>query len=162
MLITNWNVTVIANLQSGAVRHHAMEALTALSKYNGYYDKWQQIRQRYSLHRTNGDELFHALQRFFNTDLSLGGMLSRIKGMAQKLLPFRGQIVRFDALVGLRPAEPLESVRLINDNQTFQKYYDPEQMTLCHYKFPDPSYQKDKESVSIFCDAFNAGCSTRM
>ena len=112
-----------------------MEALTALSKYNGYYDKWQQIRQRYSLHRTNGDELFHALQRFFNTDLSLGGMLSRIKGMAQKLLPFRGQIVRFDALVGLRPAEPLESVRLINDNQTFQKYYDPEQMTLCHYKF---------------------------
>jgi hypothetical protein len=37
-----------------------------------------------------------------------------------------GQIVLFDTLVGLRPAKPLESVRLINDNQTFQRYYDSE------------------------------------
>lgn len=82
MLITNWNVIVIANLQSGAVRRHAMEAL---SKYKGYYDKWQQIRQRYSLHWTNGDESFYALQRFFNTELSLDMMFSRIKDMAQKV-----------------------------------------------------------------------------
>ena len=123
MLITNWNVSVIANLQSGAVRRHAMEALTALSKYNGYYDKWQQIRQRYSLHWTNGDESFHALQRFFNTELSLDVMLSLIKDMAQKLPPLIGQIVRFGTLVGLRPAELLECVRLINYNQTFQREY---------------------------------------
>ena len=91
---------VIANLQSGAVRRHAKEALTASSKYNGYYDKWQQIRQRYSLHWTNGDESFHALQRFFNTELSLDVMLSRIKDMAQKLPPLMGQIVCFGTLVG--------------------------------------------------------------
>ena len=123
MLITNWNVIVIANLQSGAVRRHAMEALTALSKYNGYYDKWQQIRQRYSLHRTNGDELFHALQRFFNTELSLDVMLSLIKDMAQKLPSLIGQIVCFWHTCWTRPAELLECVRLINDNQTFQREY---------------------------------------
>jgi hypothetical protein len=101
MLITNWNVIVIANLQSGAVRRHAKEALTASSKYKGYYDKWQQIRQRYSLHWTNGDdESFHALQRFFNTELSLDVMLSLIKDVAQKLPPLMGQIVRFGTLVG--------------------------------------------------------------
>jgi hypothetical protein len=47
-------------------------------------------------------------------------MLLRIKDMAQKLPPLIGQIVCFGTLIGLRPAEPLESVRLINDNQTFQ------------------------------------------
>jgi hypothetical protein len=77
---------MIANLQSGAVRRRAIEALT-VSKYNGYYDKWQQIRQRYSLHCTNCDESFHALQRFFNTELSLDVMLSRIKDMAQNYRP---------------------------------------------------------------------------
>jgi hypothetical protein len=88
MLIINGNVIVIANLQSGAVRRHAMEAL---SKYKGYYDKWQQqIRQRHSLHWTNGDESFHALQRFFKSELSLDVMLSRIKDMAQKLPPLMG------------------------------------------------------------------------
>ena len=100
MLITNWNVIVIANLQSGAIRPHAKEALTASPKYNGCYDKWQQIHQRYSLHWTNGDESFHALQRFFNTELSLDVMLSLIKDMAQKLPSLIGQIVCFGTLIG--------------------------------------------------------------
>ena len=78
---------------------------------------------------------FTPCRGFFNTDLSLDVILSRIKHMAQKLPPLIGQIVRFGTLVGLRPAELLECVRLIDDNQTFQKYYEPEQMTLCHYKF---------------------------
>jgi hypothetical protein len=35
-----------------------------------------------------------------------------------------GKIVKFDTLVGLRPAERVEAVELINnsDNQTFTKY----------------------------------------
>jgi hypothetical protein len=73
--------------------------LVAYAKYHGYYDKWEQIRQRYSLHWTNGDESFHALQRFFNTELSLDVMLSRIKDMAQKLPPLMGQIVCFAHLL---------------------------------------------------------------
>jgi hypothetical protein len=52
------------------------------------------------LHWTNGDESFHALQQFFNTELSLDVVLSRIKDMAQKLPPLMGQIVRFGTLVG--------------------------------------------------------------
>ena len=83
------------------------------------------------------DESFHALQRFFNTDLSLDGMLSRIKDMAQKLPPLIGQIVCFGTLVGPRATELFECFMLMKDDQTFQKYYDPEHMTLCHYKFHD-------------------------
>jgi intergrase/recombinase len=39
-------------------------------------------------------------------------------------------------LTGLRAAEVVESVRLINDKEAFQKYYDPEQMALLHWKMP--------------------------
>jgi hypothetical protein len=46
-----------------------------------------------------------------------------------------GQIVNFGVLVGLRGAEIVESVRLINDKEAFPKYYSYETMTLSHYKF---------------------------
>jgi hypothetical protein len=48
------------------------------------------------------------------------------------------KIGRFGTLTGLRPAEILESVRLIiddDDNQTFQKYYGSKQMVLQRWKF---------------------------
>jgi hypothetical protein len=80
------DATAIVNLQSGAIRRHAMEALTALSKYAGSYDKWQEIRKHYSLKWTNGDESLQSLQRFFNPDLSLDVMLQRIREMI-RLLP---------------------------------------------------------------------------
>ena len=76
------------------------------------------------------------MQRFFNPDLSLDTMLQRIGN--DRLLPsFMVQIVRLGYLAGLRPIEiVVESVRLINDKEALAKYYDPEQMTLDHYKFP--------------------------
>jgi hypothetical protein len=64
-----------------------MEALTALSKYNGCYDTWQQIRKRYSLKWTNGDESLQSLQRFFNPELSLDVMLEKVKEMIRLLPP---------------------------------------------------------------------------
>jgi hypothetical protein len=38
---------------SSAKRRHVMEALTVYSKYLGRYDRWCEIRKRYSLHWTN-------------------------------------------------------------------------------------------------------------
>jgi len=46
-----------------------------------------------------------------------------------------GQIVKFGVLVGLRPAELVESIRLINDKESFVQYYDPVQQALLHYRF---------------------------
>jgi hypothetical protein len=61
-----------------------MESLAAYAKYIGSYDKWQQIRHNYSLKWTNGNESLHAMQRFFNPDLTLDSMLQRVKEMIQK------------------------------------------------------------------------------
>jgi intergrase/recombinase len=127
-----------------------MEALAAYAKYNGSYDKWQQIRQCYSLHWTNGDESVQALLRFFNTELSLDKMIELIKEIAHKLPPLMGEIVKFGTLTGLRPTEILESVRLINNNQTFPVYYNAEQMTLQHYKFPDIFLRHTKKAFVSF------------
>ncbi len=66
---------------SGSIRRHTMEALTAYSKHLGCYDRWQQIRKRYSLHWTDGNESLQALQRFFNPESTLEIMLQRIKEM---------------------------------------------------------------------------------
>jgi intergrase/recombinase len=144
------DASAIVYIQSGAIRRHAMEALAAYAKYTGCYDSWQQIRQSYSLRWTNGDESLRSLQRFFNTELSLENIIELIKEMAHKLPPLMGQTVRFGALTGLRPSEILESVRLINNKETSPDYYNAEQMTLQHFKFPDIFLRHTKKAFLSF------------
>jgi hypothetical protein len=63
-------------------------------------------------------------------------MIQKVKEMVRLLpRPLMGQIVKFGVLVGLRPAELVESIRLINDKESFAQYYDPVQQALLHYKF---------------------------
>ena len=115
--------TRLVNIQSDAVRHHAMEALCIYSKYTGCYDRWQEMRKRYSLKWTNGNESLQSLQRFFNADLNMESMLERIKEMVRLLPGFMSRIIKFAVLVGLRPSEVVESVKLIN-------YTEPSQNTI--------------------------------
>jgi|SRR5918994_607658 intergrase/recombinase len=60
-----------------------------------------------------------------------------------------GKIVQWGCLVGLRPAEIVESVKLINDKEAFAKYYDPVQMTLFHWKYPQFVRTTKKAFVSF-------------
>lgn len=119
-------------------RHHAMVSLANLAKYEGRYDVWAAIRNRYSLKWTSGNESLQALQRFFNPDTStsLDGMLQQIRLMIKKTPTLMGKIIKFGVLVGLRSAEIVESVRLINSGVYTLQYYNPEQQVLQHYKFP--------------------------
>jgi intergrase/recombinase len=117
-----------------------MVSLANLARYQGRYDVWAAIRNRYSLKWTSGNESLQALQRFFNPDcLTLETMLQQVRQMIKILPPLMGQIVKFGTLVGLRSAEIVESVRLINrPSGKFpeDRYYNPEQQALLHYKFP--------------------------
>jgi intergrase/recombinase len=136
---------------SPANRKHALSALASLSKYQGRYDEWLRLRQRYNLKWTSGNESLQSMQRLFNPDFSLDVMLQRIKEMIRLLhSSFMGKIIQFAVLVGLRPAEVLESVKLINDKQAFPIYYDSEQMTLQHYKFPQQFLRTTKKAYISF------------
>jgi hypothetical protein len=127
-----------------------MEALAAWSKYTGSYDKWQEIRKRYSLAWTNGNESIQSLERFFNEELTLDIMLQRIKQMVGILPPYIGRTIKFGTLVGLRSTEILESVKLINDSESLATYYNPEQKTLYHYKFKKQFIRSTKKAYLSF------------
>ena len=145
------DATPLVNLSSGAVRRHAMEGLAAWSKYNGCYDRWQEIRKRYSLKWTDGNESLQSLQRFFNPDLSLDVMLQRIHLMIEKTPTWAGNTIKFACLVGLRPSEVLESVRLLlkddgQGSQIQEPYYNPERQALEHFRFPDIFIRQTKKA----------------
>jgi hypothetical protein len=68
-------------------KQHTITALANLAKYQGHYDQYLQIKQRYNLKWTTGNESLQSLQRFFNPDrLTLEVMIQKIKEMIS-LLP---------------------------------------------------------------------------
>ena len=149
-VLENGDASQLINLQSGAMRRHAMEALTALSKYLGCYDTWQEIRKRYSLHWTSGDETLKSLERFFNPDLTLDNIYDRVGQMIAKTPIPISNVIRFACLTGLRPAEVIESVKLINGEETFPKYYNLERQALEHFRYPDIFLRHTKKAYISF------------
>jgi intergrase/recombinase len=53
-------------------------------------------------------------------------------------------------LTGLRPSEAVESVKLIQNSETFTHYYDSPSMTLCHYKFKDQVLRATKKAFLLY------------
>ena len=139
---------------TGAQRRHAMEALTVLSKFTGCYDKWQHIRKSYSLHWTNGNESVQALQRFFDSNLTLDSMLSKVKEMICVLPPVMAGVIRFACITGLRPTEACESVRLLKA-PCGAVYYNQEQQTLEHFRFPEIFLRPTKKAFLSYLSLDN-------
>lgn len=59
-------------------RHNVLSALSNLTRYQGRYQIFQEIRQRYALKWTSRNNSLQTLQRFFNPNLTLDIMLQRI------------------------------------------------------------------------------------
>ncbi len=59
-------------------------------------------------------------------------------------------MIKFCCLTGLRPAEVLESVRLINVKEEFAKYYNPERQALEHFRFSSVFLRKTKKAYISF------------
>jgi hypothetical protein len=126
-----------------------MTALASLSKFQGRYDRWLYIRQCYNLKWSSGNNSLQALQRFFNTNLTLESMLSKVKEMIRVLPSDISYVIRFAVLTGLRPSEACESVRLLNVknvNDHVSRYYNPEQQCLEHFRFPDIFLRQTKKA----------------
>ncbi len=63
---------------------HVLSALANLSKYQGRYERWNQIRRNYNLHWVKADSITH-FERFFNEQLTLETMLQRIREMIAQI-----------------------------------------------------------------------------
>jgi hypothetical protein len=127
-------------------RQHAMVSLANLAKYQGCYDKFLLLKQRYSMKWKSGNDSLQPLQRFFNTQLTLDKLLDKIREMMRVLPPSMAAVVRHACLTGLRPSEACESARLIQNKSTFTEYYDPVGLVLCHYKFPQQFLRTTKKA----------------
>ncbi len=131
-----------------------MEALTILSKFIGCYGTWQEIRKSYSLHWMDGNESLHAMQRFFDSNLTLDSMLSKVREMMHELPPTVVGVIRFACLTGLRPYEACASVRLLNcppvdKSVTDNRYHNQEQQTIEHFRFSEILLRPTKKGLSI-------------
>jgi len=131
-----------------------MSALANLAKYQGRYDQFLQLRQRYNLKWSKGDSLQY-FARFFDGELTFDVMLQRIREMMRLLPPFMSRIIKFACLVGLRASEVVESVRLLNEQDlahTMQaaSYYNPERQALEHFRYPEVFLRQTKKAYISF------------
>jgi hypothetical protein len=154
-VLLNGDAKKLLSIESEQKRLNVMKSLTVLSKYLGCYDRWNEQRKRYNLKWTTGNESLHAMQRFFDTNLTLDSMIAKVKQMIHLLLPPMGKIIRFALITGLRPSEVVESVRLLNGGgrgkgvSIDRPYYNPERQALEHFRFPDVFLRTTKKGVHI-------------
>ena len=107
-ILETQDASPIVNLQSGALKRHAMESLTLLAKHRGISDKWTDIRKRYSLKWSGGDNgSVQSLQRFFDESKTMDKMIQWVKQAIAVLLDNKAAILRYNVLTGLRPVEAL-------------------------------------------------------
>jgi hypothetical protein len=139
-------------------RIHAMKGLASLSRFLGCYDTWLQIRQRYNLKWSTGNENLAAFQRFFDDKRSLDSMLQWVRDAIRVLPAPMGEIIKFNVLTGLRPNEALAAIRLLNiQNSEIGKmnkvqYYNPERQCLEHFRFPEIFLRRTKSAYISIVD----------
>jgi integrase len=85
-------------------------------------------------------------ERFFNENLTLDVMISKINEMRAKLPPPMAAIIKFNCLTGLRPAEAVESVRLLRIDKSDLPYYNSKTQALEHFRFPDIFLRNTKKA----------------
>ena len=87
-----------------AQRRHAMEGLSALSKYTGCYDTWENIREKYQLRWANSEQ--ENLKFFINYMTGKGNfdeMVKWLRNVVTKLPNDAANVLVFNTLTGLRP-----------------------------------------------------------
>lgn len=131
-------------------KQHAMRALANLSKYYGCYDIWREIKQRYDLKWTAGNDMSVFLSLMENNGNNYSAMLNWLKDTCSKLPKEYGNILLFCTLTGLRSDEACQSINLIQTD--LDNYLNKDWMTLEHYKYPDIFIRKTKKAYITVID----------
>jgi hypothetical protein len=79
--------------------------------------------------------------------LNYDSMLESIRKIIQNTPVPIGNYVKFGCLIGLRCHEMVESVRLIQNPETFKDYYNYDTMTLSHYKHREIFIRRTKKCI---------------
>jgi hypothetical protein len=135
---------------SNTKRRHIMEALVCLSKYQGTYNTWKEIKEKYQLKWTSPDGL-EVFQSIFNNEKNYSSMLSWLKSVIAQIPEPYAKILIYNTLTGLRPAEACQSIALIRSD--LQNYLKHDKMILEHYRYPEIYIRNSKKAfISIVDD----------
>jgi len=128
-----------------------MLALASLSKYHGCYNVWKDIRERYQLKWSIGDNLT-AFNDIFNSEKTLSTMIHWLKDACSMMPKSYSNILIYDALTGLRPDEACQSIALIHNE--LNDYLNADKMIIEHYKYPSIFIRRTKKAyISIISDS---------
>ena len=127
-------------------RLHVMKALTCLSKFLGCHDTtWTTVKRKYNLKwSAGGNESLNTFERYYDNENTLDSMIQWVRQMRQALPACYSNIFLFCTLTGLRTNECLEAIRLINNPEHFNTYYQPSKQTLEHFRFPQLFLRRTK------------------
>ena len=135
---------------SNTKRRHVMEALVCLSKYQGTYNTWKEIKEKYQLKWTSPDSL-EVFQSIFNNEKNYSSMLTWLKNAIAQIPKPYANILIYNTLTGLRPAEACQSIALIQTD--LQNYLEQGKMVLEHYRYPEIYIRNSKKAfISIVDD----------
>ncbi len=123
-----------------------MRALSSLAKYLGTYDKWNNLIKKYNLKWSQRNSL-DTFNKIFNSANDIDTLLKWIKDFVSnfRIRKEYRNLILFCTLTGLRPSEAIESIRLIKEENMFNRYFDSNKVLLKHYEFPDIFIRKTKK-----------------
>jgi hypothetical protein len=132
---------------SDTKRRHVMESLVCLSKFQGSYNVWKEIKERYQLKWTAPDAL-GVFQSIFSGEDNYTSMLNWLKTTISKLPSSYSRILIYGTLTGLRPTETFQSIGIIQSEVS--NYLNRDNGILEHYKFPSVFIRNSKKAfISI-------------
>jgi hypothetical protein len=97
---------------SNTKRRHVMEALVYLSRYQGTYNTWKEIKEKYQLKWTSPDTLV-VFQSIYNDEKNYSAMLNWLNSSIARIPKPYANILIYTTLTGLRPTEACQSTALI-------------------------------------------------
>jgi hypothetical protein len=135
---------------SNTKRRHVMEALVCLSRYQGTYNTWREIKEKYQLKWTSPDSL-EVFQSIYNNEKNYSAMLNWLNSSIARIPKPYANILIYTTLTGLRPTEACQSIALIQGD--LQNYLKTDKMILEHYQYPEIYIRNSKKAfISIVDD----------
>lgn len=135
---------------SNEKRTHVMKSLSNLAKFLGLYDKWKMIISKYQLKWSNENGL-ESFNKILNVSHDYNAMLNWLKSLSNNLPEKYGNVLLYNSLVGLRPSEAIESIKIVNSN--LENYLNRDLMVLEHFKFPEIFIRRTKNAyISLVSD----------
>ncbi len=125
-----------------------MKSLASLSKFLGCYDRWKDIKEKYQLKWSNGNNSLEVFQTIVNNETNYDSMIRWVKDTCSQIPRYYANILFYCTLTGLRADKACKSLSLVKNNQ--DNYLNKETMILEHFRHPNIFIRRTKQVFISF------------